>query len=66
MCLPSDLASFDSVRFNLSVAGFDFIRVVERLVKQKNKQKSSLLFSFCFEQIINLLFRVILQEKSVY
>lgn len=28
-CLPADLANFPSVQHNLSVAGFDYIRVVE-------------------------------------
>lgn len=44
MCLPKDLADFHSVRFNLSVAGFDYIKIVERLVRN-NK---SFFFEFLF------------------
>jgi hypothetical protein len=30
-CLPGDLATYDAVLRNLSIAGFDYVRVVERL-----------------------------------
>jgi hypothetical protein len=30
-CLPADLASFHSVRRNLTIAGFDYVRVIARL-----------------------------------
>lgn len=30
-CLPSDLAAFHSVQRNLSIAGFDYVRVITRL-----------------------------------